>query len=81
MVPIGWAPRFPDLPLLDFFLWAYIKNNIYKSPIRNLDEPKLKMADEIENISRKTMSDVFSNLIKKMHLCLSVEGEHFEQLL
>ena len=41
----------------------------------------MKIADEIENISRKTLLDVFSNLVKKMYLCVSVEEEHFGQLL
>ena len=29
----------------------------------------------------KTLSDAFSNLVKRMHLCIFVEREHFEQLL
>ena len=36
---------------LNFFLWRYVTNNIYKSPIRDLDELKIKIADKIENIS------------------------------
>ena len=46
--PVRWAPRSRNLYLLDFFLWKYAKNNIYKSRIRNLDELKVKI---IENIS------------------------------
>ena len=69
-----------DLSPLDFFLWRYVENNIYKSPIRQLDELKMKIADDIENISRKILSDVFTNLVKRMHFCISIE-EHFEQLL
>ena len=76
--PIRWAPPSPNLSPLDFFLWKYVKNNIYKPPICNLDKLKIRIADEIENISRKTLSDVFSNLVKRMHLCVSVKEEHFE---
>ena len=36
-----------------------------------------EIADKIENISRKNISDI-SNLVKRMYLCISVEGEHFE---
>ena len=40
------------------------------------------MTDEIENISQeKSFSQMFSsNFVERMHLCISVEGEHFEQL-
>ena len=58
-----------------------LRTTFCKSSIRNLDELKIKIAEEIENISRKTLSDVFSNLVKRIHLCISAEGEHFEQLL
>ena len=34
---IPWPPRSPDLSLLDFFfLWGYIKNNVYVEKIRNI---------------------------------------------
>ena len=57
-----------------------LRTILTRSPIRNLDELKIQIANEIENILRKTLSDAFSNLVKMMHLCISVEREHFEQL-
>ena len=63
------------------FFWGRVMNNICKLPIGNLDELKIKIADEIKNILRKTLSDVFSNLVKKMHLCISVEGELFQTIV
>ena len=64
---------------LDLFLWLYVKNNIYKSPIRNLDELRIKIADKIETFQ---VSDVLPNLVKRcIYVIISVEGEHFEQLL
>jgi hypothetical protein len=79
--PIRWAPRSPDLTPLDFFLWGHVKNNIYKSSIQDLNELKMKICEEIKKISKETLSNVFSNIVKRMHLCTSVEGDHFEQLL
>ena len=77
----GWSHkmdtiRSPDLYPLGFFLWKYAKNNIYKSPVCYLGELKMKIADEIENISRQALSHVFSHLVKRMHSYISVEGEH-----
>ena len=63
----------PDLSPLNFILSGYVKNNIYKSSIRNLDELKIKIIGNI--------SVLFFNVVKMMHLCISVEGEDFEQLL
>ncbi|RZB45730.1 hypothetical protein BDFB_015069 [Asbolus verrucosus] len=34
---IPWPPRSCDLTLCDFFLWPYIKNSIYTTPVDNLE--------------------------------------------
>jgi hypothetical protein len=34
--PIAWTPRSPDLTLLDFFLWGYVKNIVYQVKIDDL---------------------------------------------
>jgi hypothetical protein len=31
--PIPWSPRSPDITPLDFFLWGYIKDIVYKTPV------------------------------------------------
>ncbi|CAF1581905.1 unnamed protein product [Rotaria sp. Silwood1] len=78
---IRWAPRSPDLTPLDFYLWGHLKNNVYQSPIKDLDELKTRIHNEIKSISKTTLSNVFSNIIKRMELCISVDGDHFEHLL
>jgi hypothetical protein len=79
--PTRWAPRSPDLTPLDFFLWGYIKNNVYKTPVSDLTELKMRVENEIKMISKATLYDVFSSVLKRMHLCISAGGGHFEQLL
>ena len=36
--PVAWPPRSPDLNMLDFFLWGYLKSLVYAEPIRTLEE-------------------------------------------
>ena len=79
--PIRWAPRSPDLTPLDFFLWGHVKSNIYKTSVKNLTELKRRINYEIKSIFKETLSDVFSNIVKRMDLCISVDGNHFEHLL
>ena len=35
--PIHWPPRSPGLSILDFFLWGYIKNEIYHTRLEDRD--------------------------------------------
>ncbi len=39
---IMWSARSQDLGLLDFFLWSYLKNRIYRSAPASLDDLKQK---------------------------------------
>ena len=40
---VRWAPRSPHLIPLDFYLWGHLKSNIYKSPIKDIDELKMRI--------------------------------------
>ena len=79
--PIRWASHLPDLIPLDFFLWGHVKSNIYKTPVKNLTELKGRINNEIKSISKETLSDVFSNIVKRMDVCISIDGNHFEHML
>ncbi len=60
-----WPPRRPDLSPLDFFLSGYLKNCVYMTPPRNLEEPKSNIARHVENINQKTLKHVFLNLMNQ----------------
>ena len=76
---ISWAPRSPDMTSLDFFLWGYIKNNVYKNNLKDLDDLKIKLIQEIRSIEKEMLKNVFSEIEKRLSFCISVEGNTFEQ--
>jgi len=64
---------------LDFFLWGYIKNNVYKNNIKDLDDLKIKITQEVRSIKKETLKNVFSEIEKRLSFCISVKGDTFEQ--
>ena len=34
--PTPWPPRSPDITPLDFFLWGYVKDRVYRTPVRDV---------------------------------------------
>ena len=46
-----WPARSPDMTPCDFYLWGRLKNAVYKTKPRTLEEVKRNICDEI-NISR-----------------------------
>jgi hypothetical protein len=55
--PISWHPRSPDITPLDFFLWGYVKDIIYKTPVTSHDEMKLRIVATIETITSQMLEN------------------------
>jgi len=36
--PVAWPPRSPDLNPIDFYLWGYVKNKVYSTPVTTVNE-------------------------------------------
>ena len=34
--PAAWPPRSPDINSFDFFLWGYVKTEVFKTPVTSL---------------------------------------------
>ena len=51
---VEWPPYSSDLNSSDFFLWGYLKDQIYKNPKpRDLGQLKANIQREILNISKR----------------------------
>lgn len=76
-----WPPRSPDLTPLDFFLFGYLKNNVFKRRLHNLAELQAAIEFEIGNITNETLQNVFENLKRRSNICLQNNGQHFQHFL
>ena len=41
--PIRWPPRSPDLTPCDFFLWGHVKNRVYSTQPRSIEDLEEKI--------------------------------------
>ena len=48
--PISWPPRSPDITTLDFFLWGYVKDIVYRTKVRDITDLKQRISDAIATI-------------------------------
>lgn len=78
---IEWAPRSPDLTPLDFFLWGYLKQKVYKTPVKDLNQLCRRITEHVQLIEPETLKSVFSNIQKRLLLIQQNGGAHIEQLL
>lgn len=79
---VEWAPRSPDLTPLDFFLWGYIKHQVYQIRIRDLahlEERILEACNEVRQ-NEAILQNVLHEISFRFQKCYDVRGEHFEHL-
>lgn len=76
---IPWPARSPDLTPLDFYLWGYIKNEIYEfEPPENVHVLRARSEDIFNSINRNTLRRVTGTVLKKCQNCIDANGGHFE---
>jgi hypothetical protein len=45
-----WPPHSPDITPPDFFLWGYVKSNVFRTPVNGLNDLKISIRNEISAI-------------------------------
>ncbi|XP_070528284.1 uncharacterized protein [Cardiocondyla obscurior] len=71
--PISWPARSPNLNVLDYFVWGYIKNRVENVRDRNVEEVR----DKYRNVAHRATRQI----IQRARLCIQQQGNHFEQLM
>lgn len=78
---IEWPPRSPDLAPLDFFLWGYLKDRVYRTNPQDLDELRRRIVEEAALIPREYIRNAVHAFYTRIGYCQEVVGRQFEHLL
>lgn len=78
---IEWPPRSPDLTALDYFLWGYLKDRVYRTKPQNLVDLRQRIIDEIALIPINVLENVTASFYNRLGYCQEVFGQNFEHLL
>ena len=75
------APRSPDATPCDFFLWGYVKDQVYVPPLpATILELKVRIRTAIETITADMLQTVWNELVYRVDVCRITNGAHVEQL-
>jgi len=77
----SWPPRSPDLSVCDFFLWGYLKQRVYVTKPRTLDELRTNIEEEISKITPALSNKVFENFQKRLDNCIAHNGYHLNDII
>lgn len=76
--PHVWPPRSPDLTPLDFFLWGYVKDRVYATPVRDVAHLVEKIRAEVGSVTFQMLANTWRELRRRLVLILERQGGHIE---
>jgi hypothetical protein len=76
--PVAWPPRSPDLNPIDFYLWVHVKNEVYSTPITNVDELWDRIVATFDAIRKLPgqLEHVRKSMMRCLNGCVAANG-HF----
>ena len=77
---IDWPPRSPDLTPIDYFLWIYMKNKVYKRKFRKMEELKSRIKEEFDALksNKPMLKRIASSINTRVSECIKQNGEKID---
>ena len=77
----GHIQYIPDAIPCDFFLWGYVKDQVYVPPLpASIPELKVRIRTAIETITAEMLQTVWNELDYRVYVCRITKGAHIEHL-
>ncbi|GBN13848.1 hypothetical protein AVEN_151935-1 [Araneus ventricosus] len=73
-----WPPRSPDPSLTDFFLWGYLKQQVYATPKPTLQDLQRRIMDACANVTPAMLNRVQRKIQARVQMCIVADGKKFE---
>lgn len=80
---LHWPPRSPDLNPIDFFVWGYLKEQVYAREVHTVEDLRARItavAVRMRN-NQRAFRRLKGNFLRRCRLCIQAEGGHFEHLM
>ena len=79
---ITWPARSPNLSACDFFLWGYLKSQVFKVPATHtVQELKHRIQQEVKRIPVEMLERVMGDIRKSLTECLGRNGGHLNDVI
>jgi len=57
-----WPPRSPDITPLDFFLWGYVKDIVFLTPVPDIINLKTRITDTFATITEDMLENTWREI-------------------
>lgn len=81
--PAAWPPRSPDLNVLDFFVWGFLVDLVYSTPVDTREELVVRIQNACQTLqnNQHQIRAAVNSVQRRCRKCIEANGMNFEQLL
>ena len=76
--PTPWPPRSPDITPLDFFLWGYVKDNVFSTPVPDITNLKARITDVFATIPEDMLENTWRETDYRLDVLRATKGIYVE---
>jgi len=76
--PIPWPPRSPDITPLDFFLWGYVKDKVFSTPVPDVTNLKARIRDTFATITEDVLGNTWREIDYRLDVLDATKAAHVE---
>ncbi|VVC38683.1 Hypothetical protein CINCED_3A002631 [Cinara cedri] len=77
---VNWPPRSCDLTPLDFFLWGFLKSQVYADKPKSTDDLKVNITQAIAQIQPYLCGRVIENWTTRIRATMRSRGGHLNDI-
>ena len=74
----AWPPRSPDITHLDFFLWGYVKDKVYRTPVRDVETLQSRIIEVLATVNEEMLENTWREIEYRLDILRATNGAHVE---
>lgn len=79
--PIQWPTHSPDLSPWDFFLWGYLKAEVFKHCPRTLEDLTTAIEEGVAQITPAILQKFGRKFYKRLNMCIARQCHHLNDII
>ena len=76
--PTPWPPRSPDITPLDFFLLGYVKDRVYRTPVRDVKTLQSRIIEVLAIVNEEMLENTWREIEYRLDTLRATNGAHVE---
>lgn len=79
--PDMWPPNSPDLNPIDYKIWGFIQERVYRSAIQNTDDLRKRLVEVWSTMPQSVVDNAIDAWRDRLTACVQARGHNFEHYL